>query len=53
MSNHPMSHLTQIILLHLFAKSTEVSVLEEIHRHEALLESSMEVKQLGKTIVSL
>lgn len=53
MSNPQRSCLTKVIRLHFFGKSKEVSILEEIHQQEALLEVPTEVKQLEKIIISL
>ena len=38
-----MSCLTKVTLLHFFGKSMEVSILEAIHEHEALLEIFMKL----------
>ena len=44
LSNSPMPCVTTVTLSYFFGKSMEVSILEEIHNHEAPLAISMEVK---------
>lgn len=43
-SNSPMFCVITVSLVYFFGKSMEVSILEEIHNHEAPLEIFMEVK---------